>query len=241
VTADLAHPVEADEGGPPHDSPARQLGFAAACATTILTATWMGLFVFQLIALPTGWAGIEEHAERFSRLELANLWPALLLAWAYLVLLAALHEVVDPAQRVWTLAGLALGVVYATMATINYTVQIVMVAPNLLAGELEGLHVWAGANFDSVFWALALCYAVQGLSMALVARALTGTGWQEVVRRLFTLGAVSAPLQMGFGFFDWPVWVGVPATALWALGMLGGSTAIAFGLRTRHRSQRRRA
>jgi hypothetical protein len=214
-------------------APAVAVTFWAACGTVLLCVTWLGLFVFQLVALPSGWAGIEEYAARFSMLELVNLWPALPLAWTYLVLLAGLHHLVNPDRQVWTFAGLGLGVVYATMATINYTVQIVMVAPNLMAGELEGLHVWAGANFDSVFWALALCYAVQALSLGAVSGALARTGWQSTVRRLFLLAAASAPLQLGFGLLGWPPWVGVPATALWATGLVGGTAVLAVTLRGR--------
>jgi hypothetical protein len=225
--AHTRHPVAADP-----TSSAAAVTIWAAWATVLLSAAWLALFVFQVVALPTGWSGIEEYAARFSMLELANLWPALPLAWTYLMLLAGLHHLVAPDRQVWTLGGLALGVVYSTMATINYTVQIVMVAPNLLGGELDGMHVWAGANFDSVFWALALCYAVQALSMGAVAGALERTGWQGTVRRLFLLAAVSAPLQLGFGLLDWPVWVGVPATALWATGLIGGSAVLGVKVRS---------
>jgi hypothetical protein len=219
-----------DPVAPRPSSSAAAVAIWAAWGTVLLSVTWLALFVFQVVALPSGWSSIEEYAARFSMLEVANLWPALPLAWTYLMLLAGLHYLVAPDRRVWTLGGLALGGVYAAMATINYTVQIVMVAPNLLAGELDGMHVWAGANFDSVFWALALCYAVQALSMGAVAGGLARSGWQRTVRRLFLLAAASAPLQLGFGLLDWPAWVGIPATALWATGLIGGSAVLALKL-----------
>lgn len=125
--------------GPVTGSPSvKLLGFWSSIATATLATAWFGLFVFQLLALPQGWFGIEEYADRFTRLELANLWPSLFLGWTYLLMLAALHYLVAEENRAWTLAALSLGIVYAAMETINYTIQIVAVAPNLEADNSKG-------------------------------------------------------------------------------------------------------
>lgn len=226
-------PHDEQESSTSGQDPVARLGFWSSIAVAVLALAWFGLFLFQVLTLPQGWFGIEEFAARFTSAELANLWPALPLAWTYLLMLASLHYLVGEERRVWTLGALALGVVYSTMATINYLIQIVAIAPNLQAGELEGLHLWAGANFDSIFWALALCYGVMALSMLVAAPALANQGTERVVRRFMILVGISAPFQFGFAMFDWPEWVGAPATGLWVIGVPGAAISLARVFRAR--------
>lgn len=213
-----------------------RVGFWASLGTGVLAIAWFAAFVVQLAILPQGWNGIEGFAARFTRLELLNLIPALPLGWAYVLMLVALHHAVPEERRVWTLSALSLGIAYATMESINYLIQIVAVAPNLMAGETEGLHLWAGANPASVFWALALAYAVQALSLWLVAPAFPDHA-DRWVRRWCIVVGLSAPLQFGYGLLGLGLVMGAPGIVLWVIGV----PAVAFLLAARFRAMQRLA
>jgi hypothetical protein len=60
--------------------------------------------------------------------------PSLLLAWSYLVLMACVLDAALPERRVWALVGLCFAVLYATINSIVYLVQLVVVTPLVFQG-----------------------------------------------------------------------------------------------------------
>ena len=60
--------------------------------------------------------------------------PSLLLAWSYLVLMACVLDAAPPEHRVWALLGMCFSVLYATINSIVYVVQLVVVTPLVFQG-----------------------------------------------------------------------------------------------------------
>jgi hypothetical protein len=67
--------------------------------------------------------------------------PSLLLAWSYLLLVAYALDVALPKDRAWALLGLCFSVLYATMNSIVYVAQLVVVTPLVFQGneDLAGM------------------------------------------------------------------------------------------------------
>ena len=129
----------------------KKLGFWAA----ILAAIFSLLFAVLAIAYsPPDWAGIEAYAEGFDFLQMLNMIPVVLVTIAVIVVMACIHSIAPSSKKVFSLIAIAFSVVYATIISTNYYVQLFVVRLNLVSGNLEGLQLLAMPNLHSVFFAL---------------------------------------------------------------------------------------
>jgi hypothetical protein len=195
-------------------------GFWSALLSGLLAAAWaVAVGLQNLLVPPASWTGIAAYATTFRLIEMLNLIPALLLPWPYLVMMVSIHYYAREEQRVWTLSGLAISIVYAGLASANYFIQLVVVRPSLLSGETEGLGLFVAANFHSVFWALANSYAVQSFALLFVAGVFSGGQLERWIRWTFIAVGITAPVQLAFtlGFLS-PV-LALPALAVWIIGV----------------------
>jgi hypothetical protein len=62
------------------------------------------------------------------------LTPSLLLGSAFLVMMSALHQASDSDRKVFGQVALAFAIVYATLISMVYFVQLTLVGPRILAG-----------------------------------------------------------------------------------------------------------
>ena len=69
---------------------------------------------------------------------LTCLYPALLLAPAFVVAMVSVHRAMPEDRRLWTQLGVVFACLYAPIKTLNYAVQLLAVAPSIQAGETEG-------------------------------------------------------------------------------------------------------
>jgi hypothetical protein len=86
---------------------------------------------------------------------LLYVYPSLILPLSFIVLLVCIHLSVHEEKRIWSLIALSLGILYATMASINYNIQVVAVRQSLAAGETMGIEMFIPDNPHSVFNAMA--------------------------------------------------------------------------------------
>lgn len=82
------------------------------------------------------------------------MYPALLVAPLFVILLAAMHERTRPGTRQFSRIAIAFGVMAATMLTADYVIQLRFVQPAVLKGELDGLAPLTQYNPHGVFIAL---------------------------------------------------------------------------------------
>lgn len=150
--------------------------------------------------MPT-WRDLDAYAEGFAPERLLYIYPSLLLAVTFLVLLVCVDRFVAEEQRIWSRIGLALGIVYATMASINYNIQAVAVRESLREGETAGLTPLLPDNPHGVFTALANSYVYMVVAMVFLAPIFTSGRLETWIRRLLLAQGLSAIAQVGWSMF----------------------------------------
>ncbi|MDQ1602270.1 MAG: hypothetical protein QOE01_115 [Actinomycetota bacterium] len=134
---------------------------------------------------------------------------SLAIAPSFLVAVVALHYTVLPEKRFWTHVAVQLASIYATLACINYVVQLATVLPagytwsfTDQAGTLGPLSV-LNQTPHSLMWDLdGLAYIFLNLSTLFAARAFGRQGPERVIRRVFLANASITPL-FAMAYF-WP-------------------------------------
>src|SRR5690606_18787612 len=110
----------------------------------------------------------------------------------FIALLACLHRSVPEEKRIWSLIALSFGILYATMASINYNIQAVAVRQSLAAGETMGIAMFVPDNPHSVFNALANSYVYMALAMFAAGFVFEAKGLQRWIRWLFLAQMLTA-------------------------------------------------
>lgn len=197
----------------------RELGFWSAILSAASAAVWFVTFVMRDVIAPVpDWTNLEAYAEAFSRARLVYVYPSLLLALTYLVMLACIHRLASEDKKIWSLIALSVGIVYATMASINYNIQAVGVRLSLSAGETAGIEMLIPDNPNGVFNALANSYIYIAISMVFAGVVFEGRGLERWIRGLFLAQVVTAVGQTGATMFDLNELVFLGTSMVWVIG-----------------------
>ena len=82
------------------------------------------------------------------------MYPATLMVCLFLVLMACIHSYAADSRKLYSQIGLCFAVISAAVLAIDYYIQLAMVQPSLLKGELEGLVLISQYNPHGIFIAL---------------------------------------------------------------------------------------
>jgi len=120
------------------------------------------------------------------------MYPATLLALLFVVLVTSIHECLAKTRPIFSRIALAFAGIAAAVHTINYSIQIAVVQPSLVNGELEGLALFSQYNPHGIFIALEdLGYLMMGIAFLFVAVALDRRGKLVLaIKATFLIGAV---------------------------------------------------
>lgn len=151
-----------------------------------------------------GWTGIEAFLAAFTPTQLLPVFPSLLLVPAFTALMVSIHSHASEEKRIWSRLGLAFTLIYATMAAMNYMIQLLPVWRSINSGETDGLAMFVGGNPHSIFWALAYAYIFMNLAMLLSAPVFDGNSLEKRIRVLFILNGASGLFTLGSAFLDSP-------------------------------------
>ncbi len=182
----------------------RQMGFWSAVLATVFSIGY-GLAVIVMIiasaststtAAAPGWQGMEAYLASFQSIQMLPLIPSLLLAPTFVVLMVCVHSYAPNAKKLWSQVGLAFAIVYATMACINYVVQLTVVRLSILNRETDGLAMFAMGNPHSIFWALMADYVFMNLAMLFAALVFEGGKLERWIRWLFLANGASAVITI---------------------------------------------
>jgi hypothetical protein len=160
------------------------------------------------------WQDIQAYAEAFSALRILYVYPSLLLAVTFVVLMACIHRWAAEDKKVWSLIGLSLSIVYSVMASINYNIQAVAVSKSLESGQTMGIAMLLPDNPNGVFNALANSYVYMALAMVFTGFAFAGSRLKAWIRWLFLAQLLTAVGQVGTSMF------GLTPTILYITGMI---------------------
>ncbi len=169
------------------DQLVNRVGFWAAVLATVFSVAFVITAVLSSLVVPVAdWQGIEAYAAAFRTLDVIPVVPPLLLAPAFVVLMASVHRCVADERKVLSLSALSFSVVYAAIIWIIDYVQLTVVRQNILGGVTDGLALWAMPNMRSLFFALeAVAYGFMSLSTLVAAPLFGREGVERWVRWLF--------------------------------------------------------
>ena len=91
---------------------------------------------------------------------------------------------------------MAFAIVYATMACVNYIVQLMVVRLSILNKETDGLAMFVMGNPHSIFWALMADYVFMNLAMRFAAPVFEGGKLERWIRGLFLANGASAVITI---------------------------------------------
>jgi hypothetical protein len=129
--------------GQDRNKPAATIGFWAALLTAVLNVWFFVAFVPYLPNLFAPWQGLAAYAASFQPLPfLAWVVPCFFLAPIFLTMMTCLHAWTGEEKQTWSLLALVFAVVYATLLSALYYLQMTVVRQNLVAGTTDGLSLW---------------------------------------------------------------------------------------------------
>ncbi len=200
----------------------RAVGFWSAVLATVFSLT----YDVGQIAEWLGWLGSGGGPENASTpLGLVVLLtPSLLLGSSFLLLTVSIHQLSSPDRRVWSHAAVAFATAYAVLISVNYYVQLTLVAPRLAGGRVAGIEPFLFVPFDSFLYAVdILGYSFMSVATLFAAMVFTDRGQERVVRGFLIANGLLLPfiaLQM---YFHWMIWI----AALWAVTFPGSTWSLA--------------
>ena len=162
-------------------------------ATGILTPARSGPFCVQAgqgscIAYP-----YVNGLASFVPVDYVWLYPGFLLAFAFVVLMACIHQRASDDKKLFSQIGLSFALVYAVVITIDYFIQWTMVEPSILAGQTEGLSLFTQYNPHGIFISLeGLAYLMMSVSLLFAAVVFAGGRLERAIRWLFVASFVLA-------------------------------------------------
>lgn len=216
----------------------RQAGFWSAVLTTFWSLAFTVAFAAEAVTSPpsTTWQGIGAYAASFSAVRMALvLVPSILLAPSFVALVACVHEGAPAAKKAWTRLSLAFSIIYAVVASLNYTIQLIVVRGNILGPDKQALALVAMDNPHSLFWGLAILgynfyMAAAGV---LIIPALGKDLLDRWISWLFGVNAVATVIGGVFYFVTLDVFhpLGLISTAVWCLAFPAATTLLAIRFR----------
>jgi len=181
-----------------------RLGFWSAVFSFVFG---MGYIVFQL----ADWAGLTPAPWTSITLMFPSFWLAL----SFVVLMISICHYAPDERKIWGHIALAFAIMYATLNTAVYFLQMTVVFPFLLNGladKVAWLKLEGGTTIPSFMYGVdALGYSLMSLATLFVAPVFTGGRLENWIRWFLIANGVLTPallLQLNYPTFQ--------IAALWA-------------------------
>jgi hypothetical protein len=151
------------------------------------------------------------------------LTPSLFLGTSFLLLMVSVHYYAPEEKRIWSHAGLVFATIYTVLISINYFVQLTLVVPHILRGEIESIRFLLFTPFDSFLYSVdILGYSFMSLSTLFAAFVFTGPGLEQTVRRFLIANGLILPFIALQNYYHPLIWV----AALWAITFPGSTISL---------------
>jgi hypothetical protein len=177
----------------------RRFGFWAAVLTAVVTAI---AFVIAINTLPVSGPFCQAGCITYPYHDVAALvphdyiwmYPATLLAPVFLVLMVCIHHYAAESKKLYSLIALCFAAISAALLATNYYIQIAVMQPSFVKGELEGLALFSQYNPHGLFIALEeLAYLMMSLAFLFAGVLFAGhTKLERAIRWLLIAGALAA-------------------------------------------------
>lgn len=121
-------------------------------------------------------------AERFPR-DYLWMYPAIALLIAYIVTMVSVHRSTQNDRKAYSHIGLSFALIAATILIVDYFLQLTVIQPSLVRGELDGVAMLSQYNPHGIFIALEeLGYVIMSFSLLWIAPTMRGGGRARAMR-----------------------------------------------------------
>lgn len=212
-----------------------KIGLWSAVLTTLSGAAYgiavIAFFAYVLsspaLSQAQGWTGIDAFLTAFQPIQMMPLIPSLLLAPAFTALMVSIHSYAPEDKKIWSLLGLAFTLIYATMAAMNYMIQLLPVWRSINSGETDGLAMFVLGNPHSMFWGLAYAYIFMNLAMLFSAQIFAGNPLERRIRLLFILNGISSVFALASAGLDSPPFYLLGSLVFWCPVFIAAAVSVA--------------
>jgi hypothetical protein len=120
--------------------------------------------------------------------------PAIFMMLLFVILTACIHDCADDDKKVFSRVGLSFAIVSAAVITLDYFIQLTVMQPGLLKGEMEGLALFSQYNPHGIFIALEdLGYLMMSLAFLFISVVFArGERLEHALRWLFVISSLIA-------------------------------------------------
>jgi hypothetical protein len=151
------------------------------------------------------------------------LTPSLFLAPSFALMILCVHYYAPEDKKVWSHAGIIFAVVYTVMVSINYYVQLTLIVPHLMKGEVESIRPFLFTPFDSFIYSVdVLGYSFMSLSTLFTAYVFNGTGLERTARRFLIANGLLIPFIALQIYYHPLLWI----ASLWAITFPGSTISL---------------
>lgn len=167
-----------------------RFGFYVSVFTAILTVVTFGIAVCTPPLSGPFCKGdcfqypYNEIISRFPR-DYYWMYPAILLSFAYLVMIIAVHKSVPAGRNLFSAVASGIAIISSLILSADYFIQVSFIQPSLLAGETEGVAMLSQFNPHGIFIILEeLGFVTMGISFLFLVPVFPGAGGLEKSLRL---------------------------------------------------------
>lgn len=153
------------------------------------------------------------------------LTPSLFLGSSFLVLMVSVHYYAPEDKKVWSHIGIVFATIYTVLISINYYVQLTLVVPHLLRGEVESIRFLLFTPFDSFLYSVdILGYSFMSLSTLFAAFIFSDDGLERIAKRFMIANGLIIPFIALQNYYHPLIWI----ASLWAITFPGSTISLAM-------------
>lgn len=123
--------------------------------------------------------------------------PSLLLAYSFLGMTIAMHHDGVTAVKMYSSCAVALAVIYATLNSFVYVIQVMVIAPSFLSGTSDAVSLFEMAEHRPLYAVNGLAYTIMGFSTLFLAASIRKVGPEKGVRTILFIHGIVAPAVLG--------------------------------------------
>ncbi|HSG64116.1 MAG TPA: hypothetical protein VLD39_03915 [Gammaproteobacteria bacterium] len=201
---------------------ARKLGIVFAVLCTVFSLAYVLAQLAEWVGLLGSGGGPHSRSTPLGIAVL--LTPSLLLGASFVGLMVSVHHYADASVRIWSHVAAAFAIMYATLISIVYYVQLAFVMPRLARGEIEGIELLIFEPFDSFLYAVDLYgYSLMSLATLFAAPVFRNRGVERWARRALIANGCLIPFLALQMYYPPLIWGG----SLWAVTFPAATSLLA--------------
>ncbi len=199
-----------------------KFGFSSALLASLFSIIYIVGQIAEWLDLLGSGGGPESASTPLGLVVL--LTPSLFLGTSFLVLMVSVHYFAPENKKIWSHIGIVFATIYTVLISINYYIQLTLVVPHLLRGDVESIRFLLFVPFDSFLYSVdILGYSFMSLSTLFAAFVFSKTRLERTVRWFLIANGLLLPFIALQNYYHPLIW---PA-ALWAITFPGATISLA--------------